>query len=255
MSQESERFNRIRRDIGTLLSVSSGLGDLARDNLIYWLNGTRATRNDYPTGVFERSIVVSNELETQHLGRLKTGILNRLRADTNAMFPSGTGSTVRFLGGNESIHRQRNPLKNSSFEEFYIESSIGFESFLIGADLELAYAFGGITIRSRIQVRLLEADQIHPENSRIRIERWFCKVFDKYDWNIGNHAFPFNLLGLHVSDDDMKFYSDHSGSYGRHRGEDYKILSREWTHHSPHNFTTVESLNSYLSRINITSIG
>lgn len=40
MSQESERFNRIRRDIGTLLSVSSGLGDLARDNLIYWLNGT-----------------------------------------------------------------------------------------------------------------------------------------------------------------------------------------------------------------------
>ncbi|MDF7816670.1 hypothetical protein P1X15_03650 [Runella sp. MFBS21] len=253
MSQESsnERFNRIRREIGTLLSFSSRLNDLARDNLIYWLTGSGATSSDYPTDAFQRSSVVNNELETTHLRRLKTGILRRLQASSNEIFPSGVGTSVSFLGGNEFLSRLPNQLKNNRCEEFYIESSIGFDSFLLGLNMDLAYAFGGLSILSKIQVRLLEFNQTHPENSRIRIERWRCKIYDEYDWDIGKQAF---LFGFGISDADMVFYRQYSRQLGNPRGENYTILSREWIHTSPYNFTTVESLDSYWSRINPTSI-
>ncbi|WP_428656163.1 hypothetical protein [Runella sp.] len=244
MSYESERFENIRDRIGTLLWRGSWLGlELARYNLVYWLTGSGADRIDYPSGAFQNSSVISNELNTAHIRRLKTGIINRLQAGPETMFPSGgNSSSVSFLDGRESIPRRANPLRNNNFEEFYIESSVAYHDFILSGEGDLANAFGGLTVRSRIGIRLLEINLQHPERSRIRFENWFCKVYDEYDWNYGNLTF---LTG--VSDDEMIWYRDNSERFTenhRQRGRNYKIFSREWEHNTLYRSVIVNDLGS-----------
>lgn len=251
MSYESDqaRFLSIRGRIGTLLQRSNWLGlDLARQNLIYWLNGSGADWVNYPSGgAFQNSGTISNELNTTHIRRLKAGIINRLRSGPQVIFPQGGNSDtpVSFLGNSESIPRRANPLINTHFEEFYIETSVAYHNFLLNGEIDLANAFGGLTLRSRISIRLLEANLLQPERSRIRFENWFCKVYDLYDWDTGNEA----AAGTEVPDNDMNWYSSNSSDFSenhRQRGKDYKIFSIEWAHPSAFRSGLVQELGRTL---------